>query len=89
MWFRFGIIEVTLQGFVRCPFGRLASFERNEVMAENEIKAHSFKKFLKRAARRVLASVLPCRNSHEVPQVGVEIICAARVPVAAEVGADE
>ena len=58
-------------------------------MAENEIKAHSYKKFLKRAARRVLAPVLPCRNYQKVPQVGVEIICAARVPAVAEVGADE
>ena len=86
---RFGIIEVTSQGLVRCPFSRFASFERNEAMTEIENQTHDFKKFLKRAARRVLAPVLPCRNYQKVPQVGVEIICAARVPVAAEVGADE
>ena len=58
-------------------------------MVEDENKIQGFKKFLKRVARRVLAPVLPCRNYQKVPQVGVEIICAARVPVAAEVGADE
>ena len=45
-------------------------------MAEDENKIQGFKKFLKRVARRVLAPVLPCRNSHEVPHVATAILCS-------------